>query len=84
VKQNFFLNFQMEALYDRQAQILGEKLQTLHPLVETLENNVENLATENSEAETARKRKLEFENSVIDKKFRDQDDEDDWTNISFS
>jgi hypothetical protein len=68
----------MEALYDRQAQILGEKLQTLRPLVETLENNVENLAaTENSEAETARKRKLEFENSVIDKKFRDQDDEDD-------
>jgi hypothetical protein len=42
-----------------------------------LENNVKNLATENSEAETARKRKLEFENSVIDKKFRDQDDEDD-------
>ena len=69
----------MEALYDRQAEILREKLQTLHPLVKTLENNVETLATQNSGEETARKRKLEFENSVIDKKFRDKDDEDDWT-----
>lgn len=74
---------QMEALYDRQALILEEKLQSLRPLVEKLENNVtvvdddsKATKTETPSGEDSLKRKLELEKMILAKRLKIEDEDD--------
>jgi hypothetical protein len=73
----------MEALYDRQALILEEKLQSLRPLVEKLENNVtvvdddsKATKTETPPGEDSLKRKLELEKMILAKRLKIEDEDD--------
>ena len=66
----------MEALFDKQTHILEEKLQTLRPIAEKLENNIENVEN-GSPDQKSKKRNLEYEQGVLSKMFKLQDDEED-------
>ncbi len=74
----------MEALYDRQALILEEKLESLRPLVKKLENNIATADDDTSKAtemeipsgDDALKRKLQLENATLAKRLK-IDEEDD-------
>jgi len=82
-KSNLNFLLQMEALYDRQALILEEKLQSLRPLVEKLENNVtvvdddsKATKTETPPGEDSLKRKLELEKMILAKRLKIEDEDD--------
>lgn len=74
----------MEALYDQQQQILEDKLKSMQPLKQKLENNV--VASDSAGVSVdvevgasngvSPKRQHQFEKFVVDKKFRFDDDDD--------
>ena len=68
----------MEALYDQQEQILEEKVKSMRPLMQKLENNCSSGSdVDNGNGNDSPKRRHEAEMFIVDKKFRFDDDDDD-------
>jgi hypothetical protein len=66
----------MEALFDRQAGQLKQKLQAQRPLIELLENNLGSAVTTAPPPHDVQKRKLESDGTVLSKRLK-MDAEDD-------